>query len=428
MPFFQIDDQFPVNRKTRQLVAPVLAGDLRGAAAVALWTLAGASSQASLTDGLLTVVDLVAVMPNPTVVEELACLLVDAELWHGPGHGCEACDPVPVGAWRFHDWWQMRYDRGDVVRTTRKKRAELQKPEVVDAVWARDCTDPTTPGVACCRYCGKTVKRKDTRSRDEDRATLDHVDPTSSKGPRNLVVACKGCNSRKGRRTPQQAGMVLRPAPRTPMLDDTFSPTAAAAETTVSPAALVAETVTASPGPTAAETHVSPVAPAAEAGPSSLGARARVEQASSPPTRPDPDQLETSLETTWSTSPERTPRARDARGAGSGEGSGSGSPQGGGPGAGKGEPVSTVTTSSPDPSRSRRRRRGRGGRSGPQTPAPRLAAPNLDAGPAPDVPVVGQFGSPWHGWHGPPSPLGDEHHCDDHHLPFPCRKCEGASA
>jgi len=54
---------------------------------------------------------------------------------------------------------------------------------------------------ARCRYCGAT-----------ERLSVDHVVPRCQGGgdePENLVVACKSCNSRKGGRTPQQAGMVL---------------------------------------------------------------------------------------------------------------------------------------------------------------------------------------------------------------------------
>lgn len=50
-----------------------------------------------------------------------------------------------------------------------------------------------------CRYCGAT----------ED-LTLDHVIPKSRRGahdPANLVTACRSCNSKKGARTPDEAGM-----------------------------------------------------------------------------------------------------------------------------------------------------------------------------------------------------------------------------
>jgi hypothetical protein len=56
-----------------------------------------------------------------------------------------------------------------------------------------------------CRYCGAT-----------DQVSVDHVLPRVQGGSDdlcNLALACKSCNSRKGGRTPEQAGMVLRPAP-----------------------------------------------------------------------------------------------------------------------------------------------------------------------------------------------------------------------
>ena len=56
-----------------------------------------------------------------------------------------------------------------------------------------------------CRYCGTT-----------ELLTIDHVVPRIQGGgdeAANLVVACKSCNSRKGGRTPKQAGMTLLPIP-----------------------------------------------------------------------------------------------------------------------------------------------------------------------------------------------------------------------
>jgi 5-methylcytosine-specific restriction endonuclease McrA len=60
-----------------------------------------------------------------------------------------------------------------------------------------------------CQYCGS---RKNL--------TLDHVFPKSKGGTHtwdNVVTACGSCNSRKGDRTPQQAGMILRSQPKAPM-------------------------------------------------------------------------------------------------------------------------------------------------------------------------------------------------------------------
>ncbi|HEY9651926.1 MAG TPA: HNH endonuclease [Coleofasciculaceae cyanobacterium] len=60
-----------------------------------------------------------------------------------------------------------------------------------------------------CQYCGSTKQ-----------LTLDHVIPRSKGGKHtwdNVVTACEKCNSRKGDRTPHQAGMILRTTPKAPM-------------------------------------------------------------------------------------------------------------------------------------------------------------------------------------------------------------------
>ena len=60
-----------------------------------------------------------------------------------------------------------------------------------------------------CQYCGSTKQ-----------LTLDHVIPRSKGGKHtwdNVVIACERCNSRKGDRTPLQAGMTLRTQPKAPM-------------------------------------------------------------------------------------------------------------------------------------------------------------------------------------------------------------------
>lgn len=55
-----------------------------------------------------------------------------------------------------------------------------------------------------CRYCERELSG--------DEITFDHVMPRSRGGgdkPENLVVCCVSCNSRKGDKTPEEAGMVL---------------------------------------------------------------------------------------------------------------------------------------------------------------------------------------------------------------------------
>ena len=62
-----------------------------------------------------------------------------------------------------------------------------------------------------CQYCGKVFPQR--------RLNLDHVVPLSRGGASswtNVVCACIECNSRKGSRTPDEAGMHLVRAPRKP--------------------------------------------------------------------------------------------------------------------------------------------------------------------------------------------------------------------
>ena len=86
-------------------------------------------------------------------------------------------------------------------RSLDARRAALHRDKtLINAVRARDGSD--------CRYCGQEVDFTDRRS--EAGGTYDHVDPYGENVVENLVVACRGCNSSKGARTPGQAGMVLR--------------------------------------------------------------------------------------------------------------------------------------------------------------------------------------------------------------------------
>jgi 5-methylcytosine-specific restriction endonuclease McrA len=78
---------------------------------------------------------------------------------------------------------------------------------------------------AHCRYCGERCavagrdRKRERRVAAKDRRdrTLDHVIPINrggGSGVDNVVVACARCNVRKGGRTPEGAGMVLRPPPK----------------------------------------------------------------------------------------------------------------------------------------------------------------------------------------------------------------------
>lgn len=61
-----------------------------------------------------------------------------------------------------------------------------------------------------CQYCGAQSK-----------LTLDHVLPTSRGGAsswENVVTACSPCNAKKGNKTPEEAGLVLKRLPVRPSL------------------------------------------------------------------------------------------------------------------------------------------------------------------------------------------------------------------
>ena len=58
-----------------------------------------------------------------------------------------------------------------------------------------------------CQYCSRPAEN------------VDHVVPRSQGGRHawdNVVAACRRCNTKKGGRTPEQAGLVLRAIPRPP--------------------------------------------------------------------------------------------------------------------------------------------------------------------------------------------------------------------
>ena len=62
-----------------------------------------------------------------------------------------------------------------------------------------------------CQYCGREMEEK--------KLTYDHVIPRVQGGKtrfENIVTACRACNSRKGGRTPAQAGMRLLSKPIAP--------------------------------------------------------------------------------------------------------------------------------------------------------------------------------------------------------------------
>lgn len=100
---------------------------------------------------------------------------------------------------QVHDWddYQVAPTRLDNTATRRK---QLQRDGALrQAIRDRDGDR--------CRYCGREVVWTDRRS--PQGGTYDHVDPEVGNSIENLVVACRGCNSAKRDRTPEDAGMPL---------------------------------------------------------------------------------------------------------------------------------------------------------------------------------------------------------------------------
>lgn len=437
MSWFQTDDQFTNNRKPRELAERALEGKLDGLAALGLWNLSGSQCQATGTDGVIKRTDAIRLVLNAEIVDHLAGLLVGVRLWHAPGHDCPRCPVVESGTWLFHDWFDIKYDRAADHAIAVRKKAELKEPRLIAQVWARDCTDPAVPTIGKCRYCGVVLNRADKRS--PVRPFLDHVDPTRADGVHNLVLACSGCNQKKGNRTPVEAGLELLPPPRpnaatvssvSPQRVDAgiVSPGNAAAGT-FSPMPSAAGTAETVPAHTDSPETVS--RPSATAGRPETGSSQLTGTADTIETRQTPDHCETTHRSTGRSNLDHTIEAVPARAtrasagqAGSGQGKGLG--RGTGKGSGTGLPADTHDGEIP---RKRRRRRGRGQSTSEPQPTqhhqsnnPLDRDPSLDAGAAPDVHVAARFGSPWKGWTGPPSTV-DETTCLIHNIEEPCRKC-----
>lgn len=123
--------------------------------------------------------------------------LVDAGLW-------DDVEDVP-GAIDIHDWDEHNAKRDATIEqrrhADRRRQAVKRNPELRAIVRERDAD--------LCRYCGRKVDFADRKS--PNGGTYDHVDPRGDNSPENLVVSCRSDNSKKGDRTPEQAGMRLLP-------------------------------------------------------------------------------------------------------------------------------------------------------------------------------------------------------------------------
>lgn len=134
--------------------------------------------------------------------------IADAALWEGdPGTFIEALceagflDRTDEGSLVIHDWNDYAGRLLEQREKQRRRRELYADMSLTRAVRARDGDR--------CRYCGKVVDWKDKKG--ENGGTYDHVDPDGPNTVDNIVVACRGCNSRKRNRTPEEAGISLLP-------------------------------------------------------------------------------------------------------------------------------------------------------------------------------------------------------------------------
>ncbi|MEV0843629.1 hypothetical protein AB0I55_29300 [Actinocatenispora sera] len=147
---------------------------------------------------------------------------------HRRGDICPCLDgrAWPTDAdYAVHDYLRYNPSRAenDVHRAQVKERKD---PALKQAVRSRDGD--------WCRYCARLVKWTDHRGAAG--GVMEHVDPKIAAGADNLVVACRGCNSRKDKRTPAEAGMTLLPPPARGADGQLLAPSAPAANPPVPPA------------------------------------------------------------------------------------------------------------------------------------------------------------------------------------------------
>lgn len=119
----------------------------------------------------------------------------------------------------FREWQDVShgYEGNDVVRTISFK---IRVPKVIVLLFydrfPKKEVKFTRQNVferdrSTCQYCGRSFDRKELN--------LDHVIPRDRGGRmawENIVCSCIDCNTRKGNRTPEEAGMRLVRRPRRP--------------------------------------------------------------------------------------------------------------------------------------------------------------------------------------------------------------------
>lgn len=216
MSWFRVDHDFPDHPKARAagrdgrqlwLVAGCRVARPDGGGVVTQMLLEDAVYRAELTKAQATS----AITRLTQVVEGFK-----HALWHESGNfgKCEDCvsdhgtKRMPSGLYVFHNW--ARYQQSKEENATphgkfkaRRERDRKRQKQLCEQIKERDGS--------LCRYCGVRVVWGDQRS--VVGATYDHVDPDGWNDFENLVISCRGCNSKKAERTPAEAAMPLLPPP-----------------------------------------------------------------------------------------------------------------------------------------------------------------------------------------------------------------------
>lgn len=233
MTWFRVDDKFFDHPKALRA----------GKDARNLWFRVGVSCSAFNTDGLVDGDLIPELAPQAGVTKWRPAVqrLVDVGLWHDHEtiHDCTSCADqiaeltldrkdhgeaafvVPAGSYFFHQWWE-RQEEKKAKRSAHAKaaydrmRALQRDTDLCRAIQLRDADR--------CRYCGTEVHWNDRRS--PKAPTYDHLDPFDFDPPDGgnsldkVVVACRTCNGRKGKRTvqewvedPKKPGLPLLPPP-----------------------------------------------------------------------------------------------------------------------------------------------------------------------------------------------------------------------
>lgn len=195
MAWLKIDDGICEHRKTDDLLRekPVI-----GMAAFGLHVLCLAYCAKYLTDGFVDEKWVVRRLSDSGIVGKRRAgvlqLLTECGQWE-----------KAEGGWMIHGYLDHNPSADEVARlrgVDRFRKELTRDQELIGRIRDRDGDN--------CRYCGVAVNWKDRKS--SVGGTYDHVTPVSQGGQNtfdNVVVCCRGCNQRKGPRTPVEAGMVL---------------------------------------------------------------------------------------------------------------------------------------------------------------------------------------------------------------------------